>query len=132
MKESFSYLILLIILFISSCKGNHDERISAALTLVENDKPDSALMLLKKIGQPRLSDRDLAMYSLVFTMAQDRSGIDIDNDSLLRSAYTYYNIRPNDSLYAKCEYYMGKYYMLNDSTEIALDCLQKAADAAEK
>ncbi len=132
MKESFSYLILLIILFISSCKGNHDERISAALTLVENDKPDSALMLLKKIGQPRLSDRDLAMYSLVFTMAQDKSGVDIDNDSLLRVAYTYYNIRPNDSLYAKCEYYMGKYYMLNDSTEIALGCLQKAADAAEK
>ena len=27
---------------------------------------------------------------------------------------------------------MGKYYMLNDSTELAIDCLQKAANASEK
>lgn len=50
-------------------------------------------------------------------MAQDKSGIDVDNDSLLRNAYNWYNGKPADSLYAKCEYYMGKYYALNDSSE---------------
>lgn len=37
-----------------------------------------------------LSDLDMAMYSLAYTMAQDKTGIDIDNDSLIRTAYTYY------------------------------------------
>ena len=54
--------------------------------------------------------------------AQGKSGLDVDNDSLLRTAYTYYSAKPNDSLYAKCQYYMGKYYMLNDSSEKALPC----------
>ena len=48
------------------------------------------------------------------------------------SALSVLNGVEQDSLYAKCEYYMGKYYMLNDSTELAIDCLQKAANASEK
>lgn len=65
-------------------------------------------------------------------MAQDKSGLDVDNDSLIRCAYTYYNSTPNDSLYDKCQYYMGKYYALNDSTEKALDCFNKAITSAQK
>ena len=64
--------------------------------------PDSALSVLNGVNQAKLGKVDMARYA------------------------------EQDSLYAKCEYYMGKYYMLNDSTELAIDCLQKAANASEK
>lgn len=79
-----------------------------------------------------LSDLDMAMYSLAYTMAQDKTGIDIDNDSLIRTAYTYYYNRPEDSLYAKSQYYMGKYYALNDSSEKALQCFRKSIVMAKR
>lgn len=115
----------------ASC-DSHDNRIDTALSLAENQKADSALNLLKNVDQTKLSGQDLAMYSLVYTIAQDKSGIDVDNDSLLRNAYIYYNIRPNDTLYAKCQYYMGKYYALNDSSEKALNCFSKSIKEAKK
>ena len=90
------------------------------------------MSVLNGINQTKLDKAERARYALVYTIAQDKSGLDVDNDSLLRTAYTYYNNREEDSLYAKCEYYMGKYYMLNDSTELAMECLQKAANASEK
>ena len=90
--------------------------ISTIIPLAEK-KPDSALALLKKVDQTKLSEKAVALYSIAYTMAQDKSGIDVDNDSLLRNAYNWYNGKPADSLYAKCEYYMGKYYALNDSSE---------------
>ncbi|MCQ2269402.1 MAG: hypothetical protein MJZ83_11085, partial [Bacteroidaceae bacterium] len=65
-------------------------------------------------------------------MAQDKSGLDVDKDSLLGFSYNYYKVRPDDSLYAKCMYYTGKYYLLNDSAKQAEDCLYKSISAAEK
>ena len=95
-------------------------------------KPDSALALLKKVDQTKLSEKAVALYSIAYTMAQDKSGIDVDNDSLLRNAYNWYNGKPADSLYAKCEYYMGKYYALNDSSEKALRCFSNSVKAAKR
>lgn len=54
------------------------------------------------------------------------------DDSLMRIAYNYYGARPDDSLYARSMYYMGKYYMLTDSIDKAMPCMQKAVEAAEK
>ncbi len=132
MKKSIIIFILSVIVVMSSCNARHDGRISEALYLTEKDKPDSAQSLLSKIDQTRLSDHDMAKYSLVYTIAQDKCGLNIDSDSLLGTAYTYYNKRPDDSLYAKCQYYMGKYYSLNDSSEKALICFQKSIASAKK
>lgn len=103
-------------LMLIACGGKQEKLISAMIPIAGN-KPDSALTILSKIDQTKLSDRGLALYSLVYTMAQDKSGIDVDKDSLLRYAHDWYKDKPDDSLYAKCEYYIGKYYSLNDSRE---------------
>lgn len=124
------FFSILLFLF-AGCSESHKGEIDLAYRLTQSD-PDSALSILQNLQHNRLSKNEDARYSLVYTIAQDKSGLDVDNDSLLRTAYTYYNSRPDDSLYAKCEYYMGKYYMLNDSLELAMDCLQKSANAAEK
>ena len=94
--------------------------------------PDSALSLLKKVKYDELSEKDKAEYSLLFTMAQDKSGLDVDNDSLIRIAYDWYQQHQDDSLYAKCLYYMGKYYMLNDSTEQAISLLTQSSQKSSK
>lgn len=132
MKRTCYFLITVFMFIIFASCDSHDNRIDTALSLAENQKADSALNLLKNVDQTKLSGQDLAMYSLVYTIAQDKSGIDVDNDSLLRNAYIYYNIRPNDTLYAKCQYYMGKYYALNDSSEKALNCFSKSIKEAKK
>lgn len=94
--------------------------------------PDSTLALLRKVDCDNLSAKDMAEYSLLFTMAQDKSGLDVDNDSLIRIAYDWFQQHQDDSLYAKCLYYMGKYYMLNDSTEQAISLLTESSQKSNK
>jgi hypothetical protein len=130
-NRTIIFLFVFVALLMTGCKERHNQSIDVAYQLSAT-APDSALSVLNDVNQKKLSKAEMARYALVYTIAQDKSGLDVDNDSLLRTAYTYYNNREDDSLYAKCEYYMGKYYMLNDSTELAMDCLQKAADVSEK
>lgn len=130
-NKSLIILLVLAMFLVTGCKETHNRAIDIAYQLTAT-APDSALSVLDGVNQAKLGKAEMARYALVYTIAQDKSGLDVDNDSLLRTAYTYYNNREQDSLYAKCEYYMGKYYMLNDSTELAIDCLQKAADVSEK
>lgn len=124
-------LVLLIAINLVGCNDKQGRYISTIIPLAEK-KPDSALALLKKVDQTKLSEKAVALYSIAYTMAQDKSGIDVDNDSLLRNAYNWYNSKPADSLYAKCEYYMGKYYALNDSSEKALRCFSNSVKAAKR
>ena len=130
-NKSLIILLVLTVFLVTGCKETHNRAIDIAYQLTAT-APDSALSVLNGVNQAKLGKVDMARYALVYTIAQDKSGLDVDNDSLLRTAYTYFNNREQDSLYAKCEYYMGKYYMLNDSTELAMDCLQKAAVVSEK
>lgn len=128
------YIILLLTLttiLLAGCKVRHSGKIDEAYQLT-SQAPDSALAILNGIKQSRLSDSEKARFALVYTMAQDKSGLDVDNDSLIAIAYTFYDNRKADSLYAKCEYYTGKYYLLNDSTEKAVECLQKSYKAAKR
>lgn len=94
--------------------------------------PDSALEILDGIDKCSLDDEEMARYALVYTIAQDKSGFDVDDDSLLYIAFDYYSDRPEDTLYGKCQYYMGKYYMLNDCTDKAVDCFKRAVTSSEK
>lgn len=125
----FSLFSALLMLF--SCSERHSKAIDIAYEL-SSTKPDSSMTILNGVSQKNLSNSEKARYALVYTIAQDKSGLDVDNDSLLSKAYTYYYNRTDDSLYAKCMYYMGTYYLLNDSVEKAIDCLSKSSDIADK
>lgn len=133
MKKSFLYFcLLLVISFVfSSCHSDRSRILVSAYSMVDS-LPDSALSLLKKVKYDELSAKDKAEYSLLFTMAQDKSGLDVDNDSLIRIAYDWFQQHQDDSLYAKCLYYMGKYYMLNDSTEQAISLLTESSEKSNK
>lgn len=97
--------------------------------LCESD-PDSALKILNLIDRKNLGDSELPAYCLSYTMAQDKSGLDVDNDSLIRIAFEHYQNKALHHYYAKSQYYMGKYYLLNDSTERAKECFVNAKESA--
>lgn len=115
----------------SSCHSDRSRILVSAYSVVDS-LPDSTLALLRKVDCDNLSAKDMAEYSLLFTMAQDKSGLDVDNDSLIRIAYDWFQQHQDDSLYAKCLYYMGKYYMLNDSTEQAISLLTESSEKSNK
>lgn len=127
MRRSISFTILFFVMLsvLVSCYQSHKKELDLAYTLAES-KPDSALAFLNRINQGKLSDKDMAKYALIYYMAQDKSGLDVDNDSLIRIAYDWYGDHQADSLYASSLYYMGKYFLLNDSMEQAKACLEKS------
>lgn len=122
-KKSLFSIIIITLLFLLSCNSKQDQQISSALSL-SDDYPDSALTILKSIDKKTLNDKDLARYALIFTKSQDKSGIDVDNDSLIGIAYDWYKDNEDDSLYASCFYYQGKCFMLNGDDEQALECFE--------
>lgn len=126
-----SSLIIVVLVLMSSCQHKLNATIAQAL-LLAGEHPDSALVLLNNMQFRKLSKSEQAKYAVVYTMAQDKSGLDVDEDSLIRIGYNWYEKHPEDSLYAKCQYYMGKYYMLHDSTEFAIRCLGRSYKASEK
>ena len=127
MRRSISFTILFFVMLsvLVSCYQSHKRELDLAYTLAES-KPDSALAFLNRINQGKLSDEDMAKYALIYYMAQDKSGLDVDNDSLIRIAYDWYGEHQDDSLYATALYYMGKCFLLNDSMEQAKACLEKS------
>lgn len=127
MRRSISFTILFFVMLsvLVSCYQSHKRELDLAYTLAES-KPDSALAFLNRINQGKLSDKDMAKYALIYYMAQDKSGLDVDNDSLIRIEYDWYGEHQDDSLYASSLYYMGKYFLLNDSMEQAKACLEKS------
>lgn len=127
MRRSISFTILFFVMLsvLVSCYQSHKRELDLAYTLAES-KPDSALVFLNRINQGKLSDEDMAKYALIYYMAQDKSGLDVDNDSLIRIAYDWYGNHQDDSLYASSLYYMGKCFLLNDSIEQAKACLEKS------
>ena len=116
------FFLLVTLAVAASCHQRQQSTIKQAIALA-NEFPDSALKVLDGIDRHSLSDGEQAMYALAYTLAQDKSGLDVNNDSLIRLAYDHYKDAPADSLYGRCMFYMGKYYMLVDSLEHAKYCL---------
>ena len=130
-KSNHTLTAILIAMLMVSCTESKEAReLFAHVESVMEEHPDSALALMESahIDHARLSSDVEGKYALLYTMAQDKSGIDVDDDSLIRIAYDYYKDRTEDSLYAKSQYYMGCYYNLCDSTYSAEMCFNHAID----
>ena len=125
-------LFLLVVIVLSACNDSHKVATIHQAEMLMQEQPDSALRVLQTINRHSLRGKTLARYALVYSIAQDKSGLDVTNDSLLRIAHEYYSQHPDDSLYARSQYYMGKYYALVDSTKQAEDCLRTAIRYAEE
>ena len=124
-------LFWLFVIALSACIDNSQQETIHQAEMLMQEQPDSALRVLQTINRHSLRGKTLARYALIYSIAQDKSGLDVTNDSLLRIAYEYYSLHPGDSLYARSQYYMGLYYSLVDSTKQAEDCLKTAVRYAK-
>ena len=121
--------LLLLVVCMLGCHRSQQADLKNAIAQADVN-PDSVMKALNDLNRKHFSDEEDALYALAYTVAQDKSGLDVNEDTLLRNAYNYYIKHSNDSLYGKCMYYMGKYYKLKDSTECAIRCYREAIDAS--
>lgn len=103
-------LCLLVALPFSGCRDHSPvaDKLLQAETCM-NEYPDSALTILKSIGQAELqSEEHRARYALLYSQALDKNYIDKTNDSLINIAVDYY--RQTDEVRSKflSYYYKGR------------------------
>lgn len=133
MKTTAIYYIVLTVLSMTlSCSYNNSAKVMDEAEKIVYDSPDSALVLLSAIDKYGLSKEERARYGLLFTMAQDKSGLDVDMDTLIRHSYIYYKDMPETKYYGLSQYYMGKYYMLNDSANECEICFRNTINNAKE
>ena len=125
-------LCLLLAFILGACNDSSKVAVIHQAEMLMQEQPDSALRVLQTINRHSLRGKTLARYALIYSIAQDKSGLDVTNDSLLRIAHEYYSQHPEDSLYARSQYYMGKYLWLTAQTDSAYACLLKAKTTSEE
>lgn len=123
-------LLALLFLLTVGCSHREPAVLRQAEALMQ-PHPDSALALLQTCNRRQLSGRILARYALLYSMAQDKSLIEVRSDSLLSIAYDYYLRHPSDTLAPRAHLYMGRYYALLESTKRAGECLRQCIRLCE-
>lgn len=133
MKYKYSIAIGIVTIWVISFALFYQRKsnvIDATLKQVEQlmqERPDSAWKLLQHMPQASKFDEEgQALYALLFTQAQYKNHIPVENDSLLRIAERYYKHSP-DSLYKAWAYfYLAQYCRDAGEKEKALSYFQLA------
>lgn len=123
-------LFILFSLFYQKQSDGTDMPLKQVEQLMQ-ERPDSAWKLLQHIPQvSKFDEESQAFYALLFTQAQYKNHIPVENDSLLRIAERYYQDSP-DSLYKAWTYfYLAQYCRDSGEKEKALSYFQLADRAS--
>lgn len=134
MKRCVYLLVACVIISLTSC--TEDKAVSAQLETAEKlmeQAPDSSLAILQQIEEPKkLSDKQYALWCLLFTQAQDKNYITHTSDSLIQIAVNYFEKKKDIPHLMKAYYYNAVvYHDLGDSPR-AQDFYLKALDAGKE
>lgn len=121
------YLLNIILLFLGftiiySCSQH--QQINRTIFLADSImeyQPDSAFKLLKTINQTDLSVSENAKYALLLAQAQDKTGHQLINDSLILIAINHYDHLSKDNNKAKAYFYLGRFYQNNNDYAKAIN-----------
>ncbi len=100
---------LLLATLCMGCGGRISMRQLEQLAARMNDAPDSVLAVLTAADMPRWGERR-ALYALLTVQAQDKSYIDVADDSLIRVATRYYDRKGLPLRRLQAFYYHGRVY----------------------
>lgn len=127
MAKILFIIVATLTLCLASCRDVVDPTLSDAERLM-TEHPDSALALLQTIIEPEelTGDSNRALYALLFTQAQHKNYITIDNDSLISKAVDYFD--SSDDAYHRmlALYYQGEIYRAAKDYVKALPVMLKA------
>jgi len=119
---------LFLFIVLAGCQQN--DKYTALLLQADsimNVRPDSALALLNLIQFPQeMKTADRALYSLLFTQAEQKNRISHTNDSLIRIAVDYYKDKDDKEQETKAYYYLGCVYQDIGDIVGATDAFLKA------
>ena len=94
-KFILSIITLLTLFAVVGCSGAPDRTLYEA-EAVMTEHPDSALALLRSLNLGEIRGKSSrALYALLFTQAQFKNYLDVDNDSLITEAVDYYEDGPD-------------------------------------
>ncbi|MDH6304562.1 tetratricopeptide (TPR) repeat protein [Parabacteroides sp. PF5-5] len=133
--KPFTKLILplFILCYIIACNDDKyiDSQLDKAEVLMEQ-QPDTALAILKRIEAPeKLSDKQYALWCLLYTQAQDKNYVKHESDSLIRIAVKHFENTNDKPRLMKAWYYNAVIcYDLGDSPR-AQDYYLKALEAGK-
>ena len=100
---------LLLATLCMGCGGRIGMRQLQELEARMNDVPDSVLRVLTAADMPRWGEAR-ALYALLTVQAQDKSGLDVADDSLIRVATRYYDRKGQPLHRLQAFYYHGRVY----------------------
>ena len=107
-KFILSIITLLTLFAVVGCSGAPDPTLYEA-EAVMTEHPDSALTLLRSLDTDEIRGKSSrALYALLFTQAQFKNYIDVDNDSLISEAVNYYEDGPDTRRSMLASYYYGR------------------------
>lgn len=94
-------------LCITACSSGPRKALDEANRLLSS-RPDSALLIVQGIPESSLQSQRLqARWGLLYTAAQDKNAIVIQNDSLMQTAYNYYRHHGPKTDRMRAAYYRG-------------------------
>lgn len=109
-----------------------DSRLKDAEALI-NEKPDSALILLRGINEAGLVGNERkARFSLLLSKALDKNSINLTNDSIISPAVEYYSSAGDAYNYFQSLYYLGRVHDNAGNPIKAIDCYARAETLLQK
>ena len=127
-------VLLYLFLVAALCVGCGDAPSMRQLQGLEarvNDVPDSVLAVLTASNMPRWGERR-ALYALLTVQAQDKSYIDVADDSLIRVATRYYERRGPALHRLQAFYYHGRVYANAGLNHEAMAAYTRAKDFVDE
>ena len=122
---------LLLATLCMGCGGSLSMRQLEQLEARVNDAPDSVLAVLTAADMPRWGERR-ALYALLTVQAQDKSYIDVADDSLISVATRYYDRRGSALHRLQAFYYHGRVYANAGLRHEAMTAYTRATDFVDE
>ena len=122
---------LLLATLCMGCGGRLSMRELEHLEARMNDAPDSVLAVLTAADMPRWGERR-ALYALLTVQAQDKSYIDVADDSLISIATRYYDRRGPALHRLQAFYYHGRVYANAGLNHEAMTAYTRAKEFVDK
>jgi len=124
------YTLLLATLSMG-CGGHGHMRQLERLEARINDAPDSVLTVLTATDMPRWGEAR-ALYVLLTVQAQDKSGLDVADDSLIRVATRYYDRKGLPLRRLQAFYYHGRVHANAGLSHEAMTAYTRAKEFVDK
>ena len=122
---------LLLATLCMGCGGSLSMRQLEQLEARMNDAPDSVLAVLTATDMPRWGERR-ALYALLTVQAQDKSYIDVADDSLISIATRYYDRKGLPLRRLQAFYYHGRVYANTGLSHEAMTAYTRAKEFADE